>query len=96
MRDGGDKGVARTDSVFDPNAESGMTGDSTATDEQTARLEILVRLKLDLAYCGNFPCEPSQKGLFPDCLQPHQKTFLASANSAFTGVMPVPLCEPSQ
>jgi hypothetical protein len=41
-------------------------------------------------------CEPSQNGLFFECLHPHQATVPCAATSALTGERPVPLCEPSQ
>jgi hypothetical protein len=40
--------------------------------------------------------EPSQKGLFAECLQAHQATVLAAGISALIGANSVPLWEPSQ
>jgi hypothetical protein len=41
-------------------------------------------------------CEPSQKGIAFERLQPHSHTFCASLMVNFTGLKSVSLCEPSQ
>lgn len=44
----------------------------------------------------NLLCDPSQKGAFPVCLQPHQAIFLASSTFSIQGLKGVGRCEPSQ
>jgi len=39
---------------------------------------------------------PSQNGVPPVCLQPHQAMLRGSVTSTFFGAKPLPLCEPSQ
>lgn len=47
---------------------------------------------------GSRLCDPSQNGLVPECLQPHQAIVFASLISTAIGVNPpgAVLCEPSQ
>jgi hypothetical protein len=56
----------------------------------------LKRLARLLPSHGKRECEPSQNGLFAECLHPHQATVFASVISTFTGLNVVVLCEPSQ
>jgi hypothetical protein len=47
-------------------------------------------------HAHNLEWLPSHKGALAVDLQPQKKTFLLSGASHFTGVIPVPLCDPSQ
>ena len=49
-----------------------------------------------VTHAQSWLCEPSQKGLFLLCLQPHQATVFFSSISVRIGVIPLPRCDPSQ
>ena len=49
-----------------------------------------------IASQGSLLWLPSQRGMFPLCLQPQNDTVPACSASNFIGVKALPLCEPSQ